>query len=133
MDDVVSAAKIAGIHDTIIRLSQSYDTLLDDSVGLSGSERKRIALASAFFRSPRLIVLDEPFANLDSSSRRALEATVKLMKESGCSVVVTMSGRSKRFIGMVDKSLILGGQKPEFNNHVEIPIRSGKPELRSVK
>ncbi|RWB14356.1 MAG: ATP-binding cassette domain-containing protein [Mesorhizobium sp.] len=133
MDDVVSAAKIAGIHESILRLSQGYDTLLDDSVGLSGSERKRIAVARAFFRSPRLIVLDEPFANLDSSSRRNLEAAVKFMRDSGCSIVVTMSGRSKRFIGMIDKSLILGGQKPEFTDHSERPVRPGKPELRSVK
>ncbi|ESZ42941.1 hypothetical protein X732_03245 [Mesorhizobium sp. L2C066B000] len=136
VDDVVSAAKIAGIHEVIVRLAQGYDTLLNDSVGLSGSERKRVALARALFRSPRLIVLDEPFANLDSSSRKALESAVGYMKSSGCSVVVTMSSRSTRLAGLVDRSLILGGRTPELADHTERsvrPIRPGKTELRSVK
>ncbi|MER8409528.1 ATP-binding cassette domain-containing protein [Mesorhizobium sp. M1307] len=133
IDDVVSAAKIAGIHEVIIRLGQGYETLLDDSVGLSGSERKRVALARALFRAPRLIVLDEPFANLDSSSRKTLEATVRLMKASGCSVIVTMSGHSKRLAGLVDRSLILGGRSPEPIEGSVRPVRFGKTELRSVK
>ncbi|MER8980561.1 ATP-binding cassette domain-containing protein [Mesorhizobium sp. M0510] len=133
IDDVVSAAKMAGIHHVIIRLNQGYDTVLDDSVGLSGSERKRIALARALFRAPRIVVLDEPFANLDGSSRRTLEAAVKLMKESGCSVVVTMSGQSNRLAGLVDRTLILGGRTPELTDPSERRGRPEKADLRSVK
>ncbi|ESW94857.1 hypothetical protein X769_31660 [Mesorhizobium sp. LSJC268A00] len=133
IDDVVSAAKIAGIHQVIIRLGQGYDTVLDDTVGLSGSERKRIALARALFRAPRLIVLDEPFANFDSSSRRALEAAVKVMKESGCSVIITMSGQTNRLAGLIDRTLILGGRTPELSDPTERPVRPQKTELRSVK
>ena len=136
LDEVVSAAKIAGIHEVIVRLAQGYDTLLSDEVGLSGSERKRVALARALFRAPRLIVLDEPFANFDSSSRRTLESAVGHMKDSGCTVIVTVSGQSNRLAALVDRSLILGGRTPELTDHTERSDRRIRPEkavLRSVK
>ncbi|TIT19273.1 MAG: ATP-binding cassette domain-containing protein [Mesorhizobium sp.] len=133
IDDVVSAAKIAGIHDVIIRLGQGYDTLLNDSVGLSGSERKRVALARALFRAPRLIVLDEPFANLDAASKKTLESAARLMKDAGSSIIITMSGQTNRFAGLVDRSLILGGRSPELTEGSVRPLRFGKTELRSVK
>ncbi|WP_274631318.1 type I secretion system permease/ATPase [Arvimicrobium flavum] len=136
LDEVVSAAKTAGIHQVIVRLPQGYDTPLSDEIGLSGSERKRIALARALFRAPRLIVLDEPFANLDISSRRALESAVGHMKDLGCSVVITVSGQSSRLAALVDRSLILGGRTPEITNYTERSDRSMRPEkpaLRSVK
>ncbi|MER9251964.1 ATP-binding cassette domain-containing protein [Mesorhizobium sp. M0074] len=133
IDDVVSAAKIAGIHEVIIRLGQGYDTLLNDSVGLSGSERKRVALARALFRAPRLIVLDEPFANLDAASKKTLESAVRLMKDAGSSVIVTISGQTNRLAGLVDRSLILGSRSPELTEGSVPPVRFGKTELRSVK
>lgn len=107
--------------------------MLDDTVGLSGSERERIALARALFRAPRLIVLDEPFANFDSPSRRTLEAAVKVMKGSKCSVIITMSGQTNRLAGLIDRTLILGGRTPELSDPTERPVRPEKTELRSVK
>lgn len=115
-DDVVAAAKFAGIHETVVRLSDGYDTeISEESLGLSGSERKRIALARAFYGGPQLIVLDEPEANLDRDSRRALAAAIKELKNRRCTIVVTSEAtRARRLALLADKVLILGGKAPEI-------------------
>ena len=143
-DDVVAAAKLAGIHDTIVRLPDGYDTeITEESLGLSGSERKRIALARAFYGGPRLIILDEPEANLDRNSRRVLAAGIKELKKRGSIVVVTSEATQARGLArLADKVLILGAKAPEIvdgGTYVELTATadasSDKPShgrLRSV-
>ncbi len=105
---VVSAARLANIHEAIVRLPQGYDTYIsDDAPILSGGERKRIAIARAFYGQPRLVVLDEPEANLDRRSRRVLNQALQTLKAQGSTIVVT--SQSKRVGESADKVLILGG------------------------
>jgi ATP-binding cassette subfamily C protein len=133
---VVAAAELAAIHQRIVGLPQGYDTLIGpDASGLSGSERKRIALARAYMGKPRLIVLDEPMANLDDVSRRALGAALKQLKSDGCTIVATQAVHSTPLSRMADKFLILGGRSAEVTlarspGKPEAP--EGKTELRSV-
>ncbi|MDQ1901619.1 ATP-binding cassette domain-containing protein [Paracoccus sp. WLY502] len=112
--EVVAAARLAEIHDRIVALPQGYDTPIGpDLTGLSGSERKRIALARAFVGKPRLIVLDEPMANLDDSTRRALGSALKQLKADGCTIIATQAVHSTPLSRLADKFLILGGKSME--------------------
>jgi ATP-binding cassette, subfamily C, bacterial exporter for protease/lipase len=112
-EDIVVAAKRAGVHDTILRLPQGYDTEISDNpAALSGSECKRIALARAFYRSPRLIVLDEPAANLDGSSRAVLRTALQQLKKEGASIVVTQAVGSSRLQKIANQVVTLGGRHP---------------------
>ncbi|SDD63188.1 ATP-binding cassette, subfamily C [Paracoccus isoporae] len=134
-DDVVDAARLVGIHDQIVRLPDGYDTLITGTTfGMSGSERKRIALARAFYRRPRIIVLDEPSANLDSPSRRLLEAAVAQLKSEGASIIITQSIHSAQIARMADRFLILGGRRAHEvteNTGRDTQIRA-RDHLRSV-
>ena len=73
----------------ILRLPKGYRT----EVGASGDrvsagQRQRIALARAVFGAPRLVVLDEPSANLDVAAERALARAVQALKRAGATVMV---------------------------------------------
>ena len=105
-EDVVAAAKFAGVHDLIVRMRDGYETVIfDRGAPLSGGQRQRVALARAFFGMPKLVVLDEPDAALDQEGEQALGRCLANAKEAGITVVVTTQRRN--ILGALDKILVL--------------------------
>ncbi|MEI9412605.1 type I secretion system permease/ATPase [Mesorhizobium salmacidum] len=104
--EVIDAARLAGVHEMIIRLPQGYETQIGEGGAvLSGGYRQRIALARAVFGTPKLIILDEPSSNLDADGDRALSDCAIELKRRGSTVIIVSHRPST--LANVDKILLL--------------------------
>ena len=117
---VVEAAKVAGVHELILRLPQGYDTVIGQQGGvLSGGQRQRIALARALYKFPKLVVLDEPNSNLDDAGERDLAKALLELKKRGSTVLVVTHRMS--IVGAMDKILVLvDGQVRDFDTRDKV-------------
>lgn len=105
-DKVVAAAKMADVHELILRLPEGYDTVIGGSGGvLSGGQRQRIGLARALYGDPVAVVLDEPNSNLDEQGELALANALQRLKHNKTTVILVTHRNS--VLSRVDKLLIL--------------------------
>ena len=104
-EQVVRAAQRAGVHEMILTLPDGYETMIDPAGAVvSPGQRQRIALARALYGNPRLLVLDEPNANLDGAGEQALAQALKALHGQVTVVVVT---HRSTLIEHMDKMLML--------------------------
>ena len=105
-EDIIAAAILAQAHEMILSLPAGYQTEIGrDGSKLSGGQRQRIGLARAFFGNRKLILLDEPNANLDPDGEEALCSAVQQAKASGAALVIVT--HRPRLLTIADAVLLL--------------------------
>ncbi|BEL79537.1 peptidase [Serratia marcescens] len=103
---VIEAAKLAGVHELILRFPHGYDSIIGNGgAGLSGGQKQRIGLARALYGDPALIVLDEPNSNLDDAGERALNQAIMFLKQRNKTVVLIT--HRTNLLSMTNKLLLL--------------------------
>jgi PrtD family type I secretion system ABC transporter len=126
-EGVVAAARLAGVHETILRLPQGYETAIGPGgEALSGGQRQRIALARAVYGEPALVVLDEPNSGLDTEGEEALRMAIAALKAMGTTVVIVAHRSSA--IAAVDKILVVrDGAMEMIGPRAEVLARVTRP------
>ncbi|MGQ7793185.1 type I secretion system permease/ATPase [Faunimonas sp. B44] len=116
---VIEAARRAHCHELILAHKDGYATQIGPGgVRLSGGERQRIGLARALFGDPRLLVLDEPNANLDGEGEAALESAIKEACDRNVTVLlithkVSLAARCERILYLRDGRVEIVGPASE--------------------
>ncbi|MGW2157005.1 ABC transporter ATP-binding protein [Nonomuraea sp. NPDC001699] len=129
------AAREAGVHDAVSALPYGYDTLLsrdfapeqdeeEDGVLLSGGQWQRLALARAFLRSDRdLMILDEPSAGLDAEAEYEVHTQLARLRRGRTSVVITHRLGSTRDADAI--VVLSAGVVTERGTHAELLAAGG--------
>ncbi|EAA7932989.1 type I secretion system permease/ATPase [Salmonella enterica subsp. enterica] len=105
-EKVIEAAKLAGVHELILRFPDGYNTVLGSSgVGLSGGQKQRIGLARALYGIPSLVVLDEPDSSLDDAGKKALDQAITSLRRRNKTVILITHRTS--LLSMPSKLLLL--------------------------
>jgi ABC-type multidrug transport system fused ATPase/permease subunit len=112
-EEIVEAAKAACIHEFIETLPDGYDTMIGDrGARLSGGQRQRISIARSILLDPKILILDEATAFLDSSVELRLKDTMRSLMESRTILVV--SHRASTVEG-AENIITLNGEGPEHS------------------
>ena len=122
-DEMVRAAKMAQIHDFVMKLPKRYDTLVGErGLKLSGGEKQRVAIARTILKNPPILVLDEATSALDTMTERQIQAALDRVSENRTTLVI-----AHRLSTIVDADEILvldQGRIVERGTHEEL-LRQG--------
>ena len=124
-EEVIEAAKKAQIHTFIDSLENKYDTMLGpNGIKLSGGEKQRIAIARAFLKNTKIVVLDEITAYSDIDNELEIQKALKILLKDKTAIIIahklyTISEANK--IIVIDKGEIIESgthQKLLENNNI---------------
>ncbi len=88
-EEIIDAAKIAGAHEFIVKLPDGYNTIIGEKGHtLSGGERQRVAIARALLRNPRILILDEATASLDTEMEKQIQDSLQMLTSDRTTIAI---------------------------------------------
>jgi ATP-binding cassette subfamily B protein len=123
-EQIVAAARAANAHEFILRLPQGYDSLVGErGQGLSGGERQRVSIARALLIDPRILILDEATASVDTETEREIQKALDNLVRGRTTIAIAHRLSTLR---KADRLVVLDkGDKVEEGTHAELLARQG--------
>ncbi len=122
--EVEHAAKLAQVHDFVLRLPDGYDTRVGErGLKLSGGEKQRVAIARTILKNPRVLILDEATSALDTRTEQEIQSALRQLARNRTTLTI-----AHRLSTVVDADQILvlsDGQVAERGTHAELLRHDG--------
>jgi len=122
--ELEAAAKAAQAHEFIMELEQGYQTIIGErGVTLSGGQKQRIAIARAFLMNPRILILDDATASVDSRTERLIQEAMRQLAAGRTTFVIAQRLST---VHRADQIIVLNaGQVVERGTHEELLRKKG--------
>lgn len=122
--DIIAAAVAASAHDFICKMPDGYDTVIGSSGRqLSGGERQRISIARAILANPRILILDEATASVDTETEEAIQASLDRLVKGR--TTLSIAHRLSTLRGADSLVVIDDGKITESGTHAELIEKKG--------
>ena len=122
--DIIAAARAAHAHEFILRLPQGYDSMVGErGQGLSGGERQRISIARALLINPRILILDEATASVDSETEKEIQKALDNLVQGRTTIAIA---HRLSTLQRADRLVVLDrGQVVEEGTHDQLMSQQG--------
>ncbi len=124
LEQVITAAKAAQIHDFITSLPQGYDTWVGErGVTLSGGEKQRVVIARSLLIDPRILILDDSTSSVDAETEHLIRQALDKLIEGRTTFIITHRLPIIRHAGLI--LVLKDGRLVEKGNHDELMAING--------
>ena len=125
-EEVIEAAKLAGVDTFIDRLPDGYDTFLgEDAVRLSGGQKQRLDLARTLVSEPQIMIFDEPTSNLDVDSEEMFRKTIERIRRKTNTTIIIVAHRLSSIFDS-DQIIVLNqGRVESTGKHIDLIQQGG--------
>ncbi|EFW18648.1 heavy metal tolerance protein [Coccidioides posadasii str. Silveira] len=123
-EEVMDACKAAAIHDKIMSFPDRYNTVVGDGgPSLSRGEQQRVAIARVILKNPKIVLLDEVTASLDSETESQVQQGLQRLSTGRTTIIIA---HRLSTIKKADQILVVGdGKIIERGTHTELLRRDG--------
>ena len=123
-EDVVAACRVIGAHDFVMQLDDGYDTTLEQrGSNLSVGQRQLLSFARALVADPKILVLDEATANIDSYTERIIQDALRKLLEGRTALVIAHRLSTIRNSDQI--IVVQDGEIVEIGTHDELVASTG--------